>query len=104
MRTLSLPPAALRDERSVEMLRVWVAEKGLHCSVLVGMYAEDGRVQETTAWGVILADAVNHIADALESQGLGARDDLLQAVLDSFEAEMSSPTSDRKGEFVARPA
>ncbi|HVY33992.1 MAG TPA: DUF5076 domain-containing protein, partial [Caulobacteraceae bacterium] len=85
-------------------LRVWVAEQGLHCSVLVGMYAEDGRVQETTAWGVILADAVNHIADALESQGLGPRSDLLRAVIDSFEAEISGPTSDRKGEFVARPA
>jgi hypothetical protein len=86
------------------MLRVWVAEQGLHCSVLVGIYAEDGRVQETTAWGVILADAVNHIADALASQGLGPRSDLLQAVIDSFEAEISGPTSARKGEFVARPA
>ena len=35
-----IPEAALRDENSVEMLRVWIAEKKLHCSMKIGMYRE----------------------------------------------------------------
>ena len=30
-----IPEAALRDEDAVEMLRVWIAERGLHCSMKV---------------------------------------------------------------------
>ena len=37
---LPIPEAALRDGNSVEMLRVWIAEKKLHCSIKVGMYQE----------------------------------------------------------------
>jgi hypothetical protein len=32
-----IPSAALKDENSVEMLRVWIAEQKLHCSIKVGM-------------------------------------------------------------------
>jgi hypothetical protein len=28
-----IPVAALRDKSSVEMLRVWIAERKLHCSI-----------------------------------------------------------------------
>jgi len=28
-----VPEAALRDKDAVEMLRVWIAEGGLHCSL-----------------------------------------------------------------------
>lgn len=103
MKTVALPPAALRDDNSVEMLRVWIAEKALHCSLRVGMYAER-ELDEPSAWGVILADAVQHISDALTSEGFGAREDILGAIIESFEAEIAKPTSSRDGEFVASPA
>jgi len=35
-----IPEAALRDKDAVEMLRVWIAGNGLHCSLKVGMYGE----------------------------------------------------------------
>jgi hypothetical protein len=104
MKTLAAPPAALRDDASVEMLRVWIAERSLHCSLRVGMYAEQGLDRETSAWGMILADAVQHLADALASEGFGARADILGAIIESFEAEIASPTTGRDGEFVASPA
>ncbi len=104
MKVLAVPPAAMRDEQSVEVLRVWIAERGLHCCLCVGRYAADGIKTETRAWGVIIADAVQHIADALASEGYGARDELLSAVIESFEAEIASPTSGRTGEFTVRPA
>ena len=36
-----VPEAALRDNDAVEMLRVWIAEGRLHCSIKVGMYHEE---------------------------------------------------------------
>jgi hypothetical protein len=103
MKTLAVPPAALRDDESVEMLRVWIAEKGLHCSLRVGMYADQGVARETFAWGMMLADAVQHLADALSSEGFGAREEILGAIIEGFKAEIASPTSGRNGEFVASP-
>jgi len=100
MNALSIPPAAARDPKSVEMFRAWIAEGGLHCSLKVGMYAKDGPEAETVAWGVILADAAQHVADALQAHGAGRRDDLLRAIVKSFADEMQAPTSGRSGEFA----
>jgi hypothetical protein len=36
MKELVIPPAAQGDDDSWELLRVWVAEGGLHCSLKVG--------------------------------------------------------------------
>ena len=101
MKVLVVPPAAVRDDQSVEMLRMWIAEQGLHCSVRVGLYADQGAERETFAWGVMLADAVQHLADAMASSGFGAREDILAAIVGGFEAEIASPTSPRNGAFVA---
>ena len=64
MEGLGIPPAALRDIEALELVRVWVAEQGLHCSLRVGLYAGDGVPWETAAWGTILADLAGHVADA----------------------------------------
>lgn len=104
MDVLVVPPAATRDAKSVEMLRVWIAEKALHCSLRTGMYADQGVSREAFAWGMILADAVQHISDALAAQGLGDREDILNSIINAFQEELSAPTSDRNGGFVANPA
>jgi len=94
----AIPPAALRDADAVELARVWIAEQGLHCSLKFGMYADDDDVaRETTAWGIILADLAGHVADALSAAGMGAKAALFDAVVESFGAEVSRPTSNRKG-------
>jgi Domain of unknown function (DUF5076) len=63
MKELTIPDAAVRDKHSVEILRVWIAEKQLWCSIKVGMYDEH-KIPEEETWGVILADATRHIAAA----------------------------------------
>jgi hypothetical protein len=47
------------------MLRVWIAERKLHCSMKVGMYRETMKIPEEKAWGVILADVARHVACGL---------------------------------------
>jgi DNA-binding GntR family transcriptional regulator len=97
-----IPEAALEDEDSVEMLRVWIAAKKLHCSMKVGMYRETTKIPEEKAWGMILADAARHVANALESgYGVDAKT-ALHKIRASFINELGNPTSDAEGEFVKR--
>ncbi|MBD8643772.1 DUF5076 domain-containing protein [Stenotrophomonas sp. CFBP 13724] len=67
MDELSKPGAALDDDASVEMIRVWIASRKLHCSIKVGMYEESSEIREQKAWGIIMADVDRHVASALES-------------------------------------
>jgi len=97
LEALSIPPAALRDDRAIELARVWIAEQGLHCALKFGLYAEDGVDRETMAWGIILADLAGHVADALSGEGLGPRADLFEAIVEGFNREVSGPTSSRTG-------
>lgn len=97
-----IPEAALRDAEAVEMLRVWIAERGLHCSMKVGMYREAMNGPEEEAWGTILADVARHLAKALESGYSTNEAESLQKVRDSFMKELGMPTSEAKGDFVRK--
>lgn len=97
-----IPNAALEDENAVEMLRVWIASKGLHCSMKVGMYKESTKIPEEKAWGILLADVARHLSDALEKKYATDRQAALERIRTSFEEELNKPTSKTKGEFVSR--
>lgn len=95
-----IPPAARRDTASVEMLRVWLAEEQLHCSLKIGMYRDGMGIDEELAWGTILADAARHISRALHPEGEQAEAAALQKILCSFNDEVAAPSSDTNGGFV----
>ena len=100
MKQLPIPPAAEQDARSVEMIRAWIAERGLHCSLNVGMWHELQQVDERRAWGILLADVARHVSNALqEDSGLDRRDSL-RVIRECFEEELSRPTSRHRGGFV----
>jgi hypothetical protein len=74
------------------------AENGLHCTLNIGMWQEQG-VNEARAWGMLLADVIRHVANAIEEKhgfdACGVSRDIVEALLEEIEA----PTSDAKGEF-----
>jgi hypothetical protein len=97
-----IPDAALRDADAVEMLRVWIAEQKLHCSLKIGMYHETEGVSEQHAWGVILADVARHVASALAS-GYGLdKEESVRKIRDAFSKELGAPTSLAEGSFVQK--
>jgi len=98
MKPLVVPPAAQRDEKSIQMLSAWIAEQGLHCSLNIGMWQENGR-SEAPAWGILLADAIRHIANALQEEYGQSAPDSVAAILESLHNELGSPTSAAKGDF-----
>lgn len=97
-----IPEPALRDPDSVEMLRVWIAEKGLHCSLKIGMYRETMNVAEEKAWGKILADVARHIANALQTGYAVDPEEALQTIRDSFLAELQNSGAEARGGIVNR--
>ncbi len=96
-----IPPTARHDPNAWELLRVWVAERGLHCSMKIGVYEENGPLPEDTAWGVILADVAKHVADALSKEGVRNRDTALSEISRSFAAELQQPTAATGGDFIS---
>lgn len=97
-----IPAAALEDEDAVEMLRVWIASRKLHCSLKVGMYYETKRIPEEKAWGTILADVARHIANALREGYECDPNESVAKIRDSFLSDMKDPTSEAPGGFVSR--
>ncbi len=98
MHPLSVPPAALRDEKSVQMLSAWIAERGLHCTINIGFFAGQGHT-EPRAWGILLADVIRHIANAQREESGASVPDTVQELLDSMNKELDSPTSETQGSF-----
>jgi hypothetical protein len=98
MKTLVIPPAAQRDENSIQMLSAWIAERGLHCTLNVGMWDGAGH-NEPKAWGILLADVIRHVSNAIcESKGTPSEQNLM-AIFDSLRNELDDPTSPAKGGF-----
>lgn len=97
-----IPEAALRDENSVEMLRVWIAEEKLHCSLKIGMYRDTMDIAEEKAWGTILADVARHVANALKAGYSSDVRESIEKLKETFIEELESPTSETAGNFVHR--
>ena len=64
---LPVPEGILGDENAMEMLRVWIGNRDIQISMLLGMWeqASQGDIDERDAWGELLADLVRHIANGL---------------------------------------
>jgi Domain of unknown function (DUF5076) len=98
MQTLVVPPAAQRDEKSIQMLSAWIAEKGLHCTLNIGFFDGKGR-DEAGSWGILLADLVRHIGNAWQDERGIRAEATVAAILQVLEAELESPTSEVPGGF-----
>ena len=98
MHTLVVPPAAQRDENAIQMLSAWIAEEGLHCTLNVGMWHGEGR-PEAPSWGILLADVVRHLADAIQEEHGIEPSISIQSVLEALHRELDEPTSKVQGGF-----
>jgi len=98
MKPLVIPPAAQRDENAVQMLSAWIAEKGLHCTMNVGMWHASGQ-NEPAAWGVLLADVVRHLANAMQAERGIDTATSIENIVDSFLEELNDPSSAASGAF-----
>ena len=98
MTPLVIPTAALRDERSIQMLNAWIAERGFHCTLNIGFFDGQG-YNEKEALGVFLADLVRHIGNAWATEHGTPVVETIEAVMASLNSELDIPTSNVVGEI-----
>ena len=82
------------------MLTAWIAERGLHCTLNVGMWSANGR-NEAAAWGVLLADVARHVANAMREDSGAEAVKTIEALVEAFLTELGEPTSKASGGFHA---
>lgn len=80
------------------MLSAWIAEKGLHCTLNIGMWHAQGK-PEAPAWGILLADVVRHVANAIQEEQGVETSTSIQQVVQALLQELDEPTSGAKGGF-----
>ena len=99
---LPIPSEALAH-RSVEMIRVWLANKRQHVVLNIGFWEERG-LDERSAWGILIADMIRHIANAHEAEYGHDPGESVQIIRQALRAELENPTSGCLGEFVKAKA
>jgi|SRR3970282_149286 hypothetical protein len=98
MKPLPVPDAAIADDDSIQMLSAWIAQNGLHCSLNIGMWKDMG-IDEPRAWGMLLADAIRHIADAHHAEYGAPHEQTIGAIQRGLLNELGDPTTKTEGEF-----
>ncbi|MBI3837752.1 MAG: DUF5076 domain-containing protein [Planctomycetia bacterium] len=89
---LPIPDAAKQDLKSFELLRVWIAHNGQHVSLRAGVW------QDPAAWGVMICDLMQHIANSYHQDQGFDRSKTLQRIRAGLEAELSAPTDQPTGQ------
>jgi hypothetical protein len=95
MNELPVPPAARSDKKAQEMIRAWVANSDLHCSLQIGCWGEN----EPMAWGILLTDVVRHVADAMLKEKGWEKSQTVAQIRKVFNDELDSPTAKPTGAF-----
>ncbi|MFO1396526.1 MAG: DUF5076 domain-containing protein [Burkholderiales bacterium] len=98
MQTLTVPPAAQRDEYAIQMLSAWIAENGLHCSMKLDIFQSNGKAEDRS-WGILLADVIRHLGNAIGEKYGVAPEQTIDNVVASLLAELDNPTSTARGSF-----
>jgi|SRR5271165_2082006 len=93
---LSIPPSARSDKNAQELIRAWAAHNGLHCSLNVGSWGDNERI----AWGIVLTDVVQHVANALQEEKGWDKAETMREIRRVFNKELDSPTAEATGGFL----
>ena len=77
MNELAPPPKAKDNPTAVELVRAWIVDNGLQCSLNIGGFGE----HELTTWGILLSDVARHVANAHQQLNGTAATTILRRVI-----------------------
>jgi hypothetical protein len=84
MNELPTPPEAA-EAGSTELLRAWVIGEALQCTLRAGAF------EDPATWGVLLADVVRHVAEALAEDEGHDPAETVRLIREAFDADMNAP-------------
>ena len=87
---LQRPDAVTNDEYAVEMIRGWIADRGLACSLNLGHWHHNSKLDERHAWGVMIADLTREIAIQLESITQQDPSESLKMIVEAMLSELGN--------------
>ena len=91
-----IPPDAHTADEAHEILRGWLIDRRLQCSLLPGAFPEP------FGWGILLADVAHHIADALAESDGADRATVLRDIARAFNVEMRRRQTNTPGSMSNR--
>jgi hypothetical protein len=81
---VSEDPKESPDGEGLEILRAWIQDDTLHCSLLAGAFNDPG------IWGTVLADLARHAAEAMcQDEGIDPTEALAR-IREAFSEELDS--------------
>lgn len=89
-----IPPEASDADEAHEVFRGWLIDKRFVCTLVPTAF------KDPAVWGVLLADAAHHIANALAESENADRTAVLASITRAFDVEMRSPTDEHTGQFL----
>jgi hypothetical protein len=90
-RQLRIPPAAVRDAKAVELVRVWAAQGNQHVTLATNLW------KDPAAWGIMLVDLAKHVASAYQQTTGKDFVDVLKRIKQGFDAEWDTATDQPTG-------
>lgn len=87
MTELPVPPDAGTVPDARELLRAWLIDDTLQCSLRPDVF------EDPSTWGAVLADLGRHVARALHEQDPGQASATLRRIRDAFVAELGEESA-----------
>ncbi len=83
VRQLHMPDDVEKAAEAIEVVRGWVIDKHLQCSISASVFADHAQ------WGVLLADLAQHIAGAMHEVHKVDQQETLQKIVTAFTTAMN---------------
>jgi hypothetical protein len=88
MNELPAPPDAASDPHATELLRAWVIDQAVHCTLNCGAF------EDSATWGILLADLIQHVADALHEQEGRDRGTTIKTIRAALDQALDAPSQE----------
>lgn len=86
MSELAVPPTLAADPNALELLRAWLANGELECTLNVGIF------EDPSSWGELLAHLARNVAEGLREQEGREPEEVLQRIRTVFNDELPPST------------
>ncbi|MFA0811033.1 DUF5076 domain-containing protein [Microbulbifer epialgicus] len=104
MRELEVPSTIEGDENATEMVRFWLAHGEPHLALLLGMYEDADTDEEVPdelwAWGNILSDIAQHIANGMSQSHGYDFDESVELLTKHFFSAMKERAPGLEGKYI----
>lgn len=92
-RDLAVPSEVEKDNQATEVLRAWVANGGLVCTLRPETW------DDPSSWGIVLADVTRHIANAVKELRGDDSAITIAAIRAMFNSELADAADEPTGRF-----